>query len=77
MVETASRFTGRQAPCGKTVDGDHYQDEDRQGLVIRDEQYACGCRWTRTEYHDGSFHTTAVRHDGTVLTDEFGPEHGG
>lgn len=77
MVGTGTRFTGKQALCGKNVDGEHYEDDDKEGLIIWDERYACGCRRTRSEYHDGSVHTLAVRHDGTVLVDDFGPEHGG
>lgn len=76
MVGTSIRFTSEKAPCGKTVDGEHYRDEDAQGLLIHEQFFACGCRRTRQEYHDGSFHTTAVRHDGRVLADDFGPEHG-
>lgn len=76
MVGTRMRFTSQQAPCGKTVDGDNYRDEDAQGLYIDDQYYSCGCRRTRQEYHDGSYHAAAVRHDGKVLMDEFGPEHG-
>jgi hypothetical protein len=76
MVGTRTRFSGEQAPCGKTVDGDHYRDEDGDGLVIRDEYFACGCRTIRHEYHDGSILTTAIKHDGTVVKERFSPDHG-
>jgi hypothetical protein len=71
MVGTRTRFSGEQAPCGKTVDGDHYRDNDDDGLLIRDEFFTCGCRITRHEYHDGSVHIRAIRHDGKVVADEF------
>jgi hypothetical protein len=39
--------------------------------VVTDEfDYACGCRNTCHEYHDGSVPGMVVRHDGTVLVDE-------
>ena len=44
MVGTRIRFTSELAPCGKTVDGEHYRDEDDEGLVISDQYFACGCR---------------------------------
>jgi hypothetical protein len=71
MVGTRTRFTGEQAPCGRTVDGEYYRDDDEEGLVIRDEYYACGCRRVRHEFHDGSVRVTATKHDGTVVMDEF------
>jgi hypothetical protein len=58
------------------VDGDHYRDDDDEGLVIRDEYYDCGCRRIRHEYHDGSIQTTATRHDGSVVREQFSPDHG-
>ncbi|WP_248965840.1 hypothetical protein [Sphaerisporangium perillae] len=76
MVGTRTRFTGEKAPCGKTVDGEHYLDDDEQGLVIRDEYFSCGCRRIRHEYHDGSIQVTAVRHDGKIVRDEVGADHG-
>ena len=76
MVGTRISFTREQAPCGRTVDGEHYRDDDQEGLVIRDEYYACGCRTIRHEYHDGSIQTTAIRHDGTILREQFSPDHG-
>jgi hypothetical protein len=76
MVGTKTRFTGEKAPCGKTVDGEHYLDDDEQGLVIRVEYFSCGCRRSRHEYHDGSIEVTTVRHDGKVARDEVGANHG-
>jgi hypothetical protein len=69
-------FSGEQAPCGRTVNGDHFVDEDGDGLVIRDEYYSCGCRRIRHEYHDGSIDVRAIRHDGKPVKDQIGPDHG-
>jgi hypothetical protein len=76
MVGTRTHFTRELAPCGRTVDGDHYRDDDGEGLVIRDEYYVCGCRRIRHEYHDGSIQTTAIRHDGHVVKEQLSPDHG-
>jgi hypothetical protein len=76
MVGTRMAFTREQAPCGRIVDGEHFRDEDDQGLVINDEYYACGCRHIRHDYHDGSCHTRTIRHDGRVVEDKFGADHG-
>ena len=70
MVGRRIEFTDELAPCGKTVAGEHYRDADDEGLVFRDEYYACGCRSIRHEFHDGSVRVRAVRHDGTVVMDE-------
>ncbi|MFC0553798.1 hypothetical protein ACFFHJ_23170 [Planotetraspora thailandica] len=58
------------------MDGEHYLDDDGDGLVIREEYFSCGCRRSRHEYHDGSIEMTAVRHDGKVVRDEVGANHG-
>lgn len=76
MVGTKNRFADELAPCGKQVGGQRYRDRDDDGLVISDHFYACGCRRTWHEYHDGSMRETAVRHDGKVLLDDTGPERG-
>jgi hypothetical protein len=76
MVGTRTPFTGEVAPCGKIVDGQHYRDNDEEGLVIRDEYYECGCRRMLHEYHDGSIQTTAVHHNGRVIKEQFSPDHG-
>jgi hypothetical protein len=57
------------------VEGDHYQDQDDDGLVTDNFHYACGCLSSRHDYHDGSIHRLVVRHDGTVLLDELLAEH--
>ena len=64
MVGTKIHFTAEQAPCGKIVPGDHYNDTDDYGLVIHDEYYDCGCRRIRHEY------------DGKPVKGELGPDHG-
>ena len=76
MVGTRTGFTGELAPCGRTVDWQHYQDDDDEGLVIRDEYYSCGCRRILHTYHDGSIHSTVIRHNGTVMKERFSPDHG-
>ena len=76
MVGTKVHFTAEQAPCGKIVAGEHYADEDTEGLIIRDEYYECGCRRILHEYHDGSTEARAIRHDGKLVKGEFGPNHG-
>ena len=75
MTATTTAFRAEQAPCGRIVDGEHYQDGDDECLVTEQWSYACGCRSTRHEYHDGSVCRKVVRHDGTVLADEFLAEH--
>src|SRR6266540_3909329 len=37
MVGTRTNFTSEQAPCGRTVAGEHYRDTDDAGLLIIDE----------------------------------------
>ena len=76
MVGTKIHFIAELAPCGKIVSGDHYADEDNEGLSIRDEYYECGCRRICHEYHDGSTEERAIRHDGKLVEGEFGPNHG-
>jgi len=69
MVATTS-FTQVQAPCGRFVDGETYQDRDEETLLTLEVDYACGCRTVRHEYHDGSVSQKVIRHDGHVLVDE-------
>jgi len=76
MVGTKTRFTNEEAPCGRIVDGEQYKDRDDEGLMILVDYYACGCRRTRHEYHDGSVQTRAIRHDGHKVKEPFGPDHG-
>ena len=70
MAVINTRFTAQQAPCGRTVDGEHFQDQDEDCLVSDEWFYACGCRVIHHEYHDGTVSRRVVRHDGKVLTDE-------
>lgn len=69
------RFAAERAPCGKLVGGEHYRDDDGEGLVIFDQHYTCGCRRSQHQYHDGSMTTMAIRHNGKVILDERTPEH--
>ena len=70
MTATTSRFEARRAPCGQVQGGDSFVTEDQQGLVTEDLTYACGCRESKEEFHDGSVHRLVVNHRGKVLTDE-------
>jgi hypothetical protein len=70
MSCTTSHFSAAEAPCGRIVDGDVFQDDDEEAVVTRETDYACGCRTIRHEYHDGSLAQKVVRHDGRVLLDE-------
>ena len=69
-MTSTNPFTGQQAPCGRIVDGETYQDQDDEAMVTEGVDYACGCRTIRHEYHDGSVSQKVVRHDGRVLVDE-------
>ena len=75
MAATSTCFQSEKAPCGRIVDGEHYQDQDEEGLVTDNLYYACGCRCIRHEYHDGSVVRKVVTHDGTVLVDDLIAEH--
>jgi membrane-bound inhibitor of C-type lysozyme len=70
MARTNTSFKGQQAPCGRIVDAESYQDRDDDALLTEELDYACGCRSIRHEYHDGCMSRKVVRHDGTVLVDE-------
>ena len=63
-------FKGQQAPCGRIVDGDSYEDHDDEVVVTQETLYSCGCKSIQHEYHDGSVSRQIVRHDGHVLVDE-------
>jgi hypothetical protein len=69
MVAT-NRLQPRQAPCGRFVDGETYQDRDEETVLTLEVDFACGCRTIRHEYHDGSVSQKTIRHDGHVLVDE-------
>ena len=70
MTATASRFESRLAPCGHQSHGEQYVTEDQQGLVTEELSYACGCKSSKEEFHDGSVHRLVVNHHGKVLVDE-------
>lgn len=70
MSATNTGIIPEKAPCGQVVAGEHYREEDEEGLITDHVHYACGCRIIRHEYHDGSMCRKVVRHDGTVLSDE-------
>jgi hypothetical protein len=70
VTTTNGSFTGQQAPCGRIVNGESYQDQDDDCVVTQEIDYACGCRTIRHEYHDGSVSTKIVHHKGHVLVDE-------
>ncbi len=70
MSGTTSTFKGQQAPCGRTVDGESYEDKDEEVLLTCEVDYACGCKSIRHEYHDGSVAQKVVHHNGRVLVDE-------
>ena len=63
-------FTGQQAPCGRIVSGEHYEDHDDEVVVTTEIFYECGCKTIDHQYHDGSVSRRIVRHDGRVLIDE-------
>jgi hypothetical protein len=66
----ATTFKGGQAPCGRIVDGETFEDKDEEVLVTQELCYACGCVSIRHEYHDGSVAHKVVHHNGHVLLDE-------
>ena len=70
MSGAAADFEPRLAPCGRTRGGERFTTEDHEGLLTEDLRYACGCRSTREEFHDGSCHRMVVHHNGKVLADE-------
>ena len=70
MTIEDSHFDAGKAPCGQIVQGDRHLDRDPECLLTDDYVYACGCRRTRHEYHDGTFSRIVRHHDGRVLVDE-------
>ena len=62
-------FKGQQAPCGRLVDGDLYEDHD-DDVLTQETLYACGFNSIQHEYHDGIVSRKVVRHDGKLLVDE-------
>lgn len=70
MTSTITRFEGTLAPCGQRKAGERSVFEDDQGLVTEEVTYACGCRSSKEEFHDGSVHRLVVDHRGRVLLEE-------
>jgi hypothetical protein len=70
MTATVSRFEGRLAPCGANRSGEAFLTEDHEGLTTEELLFACGCKISKEEFHDGSVHRMVVNHHGKVLTDE-------
>jgi hypothetical protein len=69
-VNANGSFTSQQAPCGRLVGGENYEDHDDECVMTQETLYACGCQSIRHEYHDGSVSRRIVRHDGKLLVDE-------
>jgi membrane-bound inhibitor of C-type lysozyme len=69
-MNVSGSLTSQQAPCGRFVDAELYQDQDEDVVITKEVDYACGCRSIQHEYHDGSVSRRIIRHDGTVLVDE-------
>lgn len=69
-MNASGTFQAQQAPCGKLVAGENYEDHDDECTVTRETVYACGCQSIQHEYHDGSVARRVVRHDGKLLVDE-------
>ena len=63
-------FKDREAPCGKVMHGERFQDRDAEALLTDQQRYACGCRIIRHEYHDGTVSCKTIHHNGKVLVDE-------
>ncbi|MFD1934242.1 MULTISPECIES: hypothetical protein [Nonomuraea] len=76
MTGSRTPFSPETAPCGRTSGGERLVDDDGYGLLIRDQYFDCGCRRIRHEYHDGSIHLSAVRHDGKRVREQDQPDHG-
>lgn len=68
MVPTTVK--SEQAPCGRIVECEVFEDQDEEVLITQESSYACGCLIIRHEYHDGSVSLRVVHHDGTVLSDD-------
>jgi hypothetical protein len=69
-MNASGSFKDQKAPCGKMVDGELYEDQDPDARITQETVYTCGCQSIKHEYHDGTFSTRVVRHDGVVLKDE-------
>ena len=42
VMNANGHFIGLQAPCGRIVDGENYEDHDDEVVVTRETFYACG-----------------------------------
>jgi hypothetical protein len=73
---TSVPFSKERAPCGKTVGGSRHHESDDDGLAYNVVTYSCGCQHTQHQFHDGTFRTRVIRHDGRVLLNECSAEHG-
>lgn len=69
-LTAAGSFRNLQAPCGRIVGGQTFEDHDEETQLTEELDYECGCRSIRHAYHDGSVSHRLIRHDGTVLLDE-------
>ncbi|PYR93824.1 MAG: hypothetical protein DMF84_08435 [Acidobacteria bacterium] len=67
---TVTHFTAQQAPCGKVVEADDYEDRDDEALLTQETDYGCGCVSIQHQYHDGSVACKVIHHNGTVLKEE-------
>jgi hypothetical protein len=70
MTVTRHHFTAQQAPCGRLVEADDYEDRDDETLLTQEIDYGCGCVSIQHEYHDGSVACKVIHHNGTVLKEE-------
>ena len=64
-----------RAPCGQTVDAEHFEEDDDGCRLSDNLYYACGCRVIVHEYADGSVQRKVIHHNGAVLADELDAEH--
>lgn len=69
-MNSNGNFKREQAPCGRLVGGERYEDHDEEVVITNETIYECGCQRIEHEYHDGSVSTRIVRHDGRILVDE-------
>jgi hypothetical protein len=76
-MTTSGRFTGEQAPCGRTVGGTRVVDDDDDGYKYEHVTYDCRCETTRRQYHDGGVHLRVLDHHGKVRSDEHSATHEG
>ena len=70
MTSTITTFEETLAPCGQHKSGTRSVTEDHLGLATEEVSFACGCRSSREEFHDGSVHHMVVNHHGKVLVEE-------